>query len=80
VVGTYCWFFVRHCGSRPGGELLFVSSHKEEPEKAATSATPLKSRGSRRKGFVIMLRQNSQKTLRQLSQKAHVNKTLAMAC
>ena len=30
-----------HCGSRPAGEVLFVYSHKEYPEKAATSAAPL---------------------------------------
>ena len=46
---------VRHCRSRTAGEALFCYSPKECPEKAATSATPLKSRGTHLVGSVIML-------------------------
>ena len=76
----YRVLFFRHCGSRTAGEVLFCYSPKEYPEKTGTLAAPLKSRGSHRKGFVSMLCQNSQKTLRQLAQKADANNPFSMAC
>ena len=45
MFGIYWVLFVRSCGTRTAGEVLFCNSPKEYPEKAATSATPLEKQG-----------------------------------
>ena len=45
LLSIYFRLFVRPCGSRTAGEVLFCNSPKEYPEKAATSATPLEKQG-----------------------------------
>ena len=66
LLGIYWVLFVRLCGSRTAGELLFFLQQKKSNQKnAATLATPLESRGPHLASTIIMLRQNSQKTLRQ---------------
>jgi len=53
---------------------------KSNQKNAATTTTPLKIRGTHWDSTVIMLWKNSQRTLRQFSQKAHDNCTASMVC
>ena len=55
VFSIYLFLLARPCGSRTAGEVLFCYSPKEYPEKAATTTTPLKNRGTHRNSTVIML-------------------------
>jgi len=82
---SYCRYFIRPCGSRPTGEVLFCYSQKEYPEKAATTlVAPAKSVGV---PIVVVRLPCCEKThprwkarvLRQFSQKTHDNRTTTMA-